>query len=99
MMEKNITPLVDEHLLSLTGMQEVGTDDFFYTRLRARMEKDEQPVWRFPVKPVWAVAVLFAFLLANSIMLLQDKKQATAVQAGGIQGFANSYDLSVSSSY
>jgi steroid 5-alpha reductase family enzyme len=98
-MKKNTTPLVDEHLQSLAGMQEIGTDDFFYTRLRARMEKEEQPVWRFPLKPVWAIAALFALLLANGTMLLQDNKPKATTEADGIQGFAASYNLSVSSPY
>lgn len=101
-MDKNNTPLVDEHLHSLRGMGEAVTDDFFYTRLMARMEKNTpEKVWNLPFRPVWVVGVLFVMLALNGFMLLQEKKSNNAsgetVSGNSIQNFASSYDQSISS--
>ena len=109
-MKKKSTPLVDEHLQSIRGMQEMPTDDFFYTRLKARMlarqtggEKEKsQPGWSFPLKPVWVVGTLALLLTVNGFMLLQKsktKETKSAISASSLQNFAESYDQSISSSY
>jgi len=109
-MEKKSTPLVDEHLQSIVRMQEAGTDDFFYTRLKARMlarqsggEKDNpQQGWSFPLKPVWVVGTLALLLAVNGFMLSKQfkaKKSTTTTASSSLQNFAESYDQSISSSY
>ena len=46
---ENRTFLVDEHLEAMRNMKEAGTDDFFYTRLKAKMEGPETGRgWAFP---------------------------------------------------
>jgi len=101
-MKKDHTPLVDEHLQSLQGMQEAGTDDFFYTRLKARLEKDRsQQGWSFPLKPAWVVGSLVLLLAVNGFMLSQKFKPAKTQKATSatLQSFAESYDQTVVSSY
>ena len=102
-MEKKSTPLVDEHLQSILGMEEAGTDDFFYTRLKARMENNlPQQGWSFPLKPVWIVGTLTLLLAVNGFMLTQQfktQKSTTATSSSSLQNFAESYDQTISSSY
>lgn len=99
-MEKKSTPSVDEHLQTLQGMQEVGTDDFFYTRLKARMEKEKpQQGWSFPLKPVWVVGTLALLLAVNGFMLSQQAKTKSTTSTSSLQNFAQSYDQTISSSY
>lgn len=99
-MERKSTPLVNEHLQSMQGMQEVGTDDFFYTRLKARMEKEKsQQGWSFPLKPVWVVGTLALLLAVNGFMLSQQGKTKSTTSALSLQNFAESYDQTISSSY
>ena len=99
-MNKNTTSLVDEHLQSMDAMQEAGMDEFFYTRLKARMEKqNSQPGWNFPLKPVWIVGTLTVLLAANSFMLSQQFKTKKTTTASSLQSFAESYDQAISSSY
>jgi uncharacterized membrane protein len=99
-MEKNFTSLVDEHLQSMQGIKEVGTDDFFYTRLKARMKKEKsQQGWSFPLKPVWVVGTLALLLAVNGFMLLQQAKTKSTTSAASLQNFAESYDQTISSSY
>jgi hypothetical protein len=101
-MKKKSTPLVDEHLQSLEGMQDTGTDDFFYTRLKARMQRElVQDNWSFPLKPVWIVGTMTLLLAINVFMLSQQfkAKSTTPAASSSLQGFAESYDQSISSSY
>lgn len=100
-MKKNFTPLVDEHLQSFQGMQEAGTDDFFYTRLKARIEKERsEQGWSLPLKPVWILSTLVLLLVLNGITLLQQSKTKTTntgASTSSLQNFAESYDQSISS--
>jgi hypothetical protein len=101
-MKKNIpTPLTEDFLESLHDMKQAETDPFFYTRLRARMEKREETEWRFPLKPVWLVSMLAIFLFINSFFLLprvlQNRTEASA--GNTLQNFASDYDLSVSTPF
>ena len=101
-MKKNFTPLADEHLQSLTGMQEAGTDDFFYTRLKARMERNEpRKEWSLPLKPVWVIGGLVLLLAVNGFMLTQQsgKKAKVASSSSSLQSFAESYDQTIVSTY
>lgn len=96
------TNLTDEYLESLNGMREAETPPFFYTRLKARMEKEnEKQGWNFSVKPVWLVTILAFFFLINSFLLVtflhQDKESFS--QNTTLQSFASGYGLSVSSSF
>lgn len=99
-MKKEITPIVDDHLQSLQGMQEAQTDDFFYTRLMARMERNESgSQWNFPLKPVWLVGALTVLLAVNGFMLLQQNRSGNGgdTPASSIQHVASAYDQSISS--
>lgn len=109
-MKPKFTPLVDEHLQSLLGMQENGTDDFFYTRLKGRMLArhvgggNNLPMqgWGLPLKPVWIIGALALLLLVNSIMVTQQftsKKSTATVSSTALQNFAEWYDQSISSPF
>jgi len=107
-MKKNSTPLVDQHLQSIQGMQEAGTDEFFYTRLKARMlarhegaSEKEGPGWSFPLKPVWVIGTLLLLLTINGFMLTQRYKAKAnqSATSSSLQSFAESYDQAISSTY
>ena len=108
-MEEKSTPLVTEHLQSLQGMQESGTDEFFYTRLKAgmlagqtgrRINKPQQG-WVLPLRPVWVVGTLALLLAVNGFMLAQQvkTKKTNTTASASLQSFAESYDQAISSSY
>ena len=99
-MKNKSTPLVDEHLQSLLGMEEVGTDDFFYTRLKARMGKNHADKgWNFPLKPVWVVSTMLLLLVINVFMLSQQgrSKQTPIPGHASLQSFTQSYDQAIPS--
>ena len=101
-MKKLDTPLVEEHLQSLQGIKEIGTDDFFYTRLKARMERTlEEEGWNFPLKPVWVIGSMALLLAVNVFMLSQQfkSKNSSSANSATVQGFAEQYDQTISSLY
>ena len=63
-MEKRNESLLEEHMKSLASIEEAGTDDFFYTRLRARMDNDEASSslkgWAFPFRPAFEETVRYS---------------------------------------
>ena len=90
-MKKMDTLLVEEHLQSLQGIKETGTDDFFYTRLKARMESAlEEEGWSFPLKPVWVIGSMALLLAVNIFMLSQQfkSKKNSKQSSATVQGFA-----------
>lgn len=100
-MKNNSTGLLEDHLQLLDNMQEVGTDDFFYTRLRARMEaRNAGEEWGFMVRPAMAIAALSLLLVLNGFLLLQFSSTAKSQTEGySIQRFAADYNQSINSIY
>jgi hypothetical protein len=104
-MKEHFTPLTDDHLQSLQGLQEAGTDEFFYTRLKAKMlarQTNGAPQgWSLPLKPVWVVGTLVLLLVINGFILTQQYKMkevnSSAASSSPLQNFAASYDQSISS--
>ena len=54
------TPLVDEHLKSLEGMKEAETNEFFYSRLKAKMISRQ---WNEKISLHWVYATVTVMLL------------------------------------
>lgn len=99
-MEKKNNLLVEEHLLFLKEMKEVETDAFFYTRLKARMEKENAANdWHFPLKPVWIISSMSFLLLINVVMITVKNKttKTTVEETSSLKSFAASYDQNISS--
>jgi hypothetical protein len=99
-MKKRSIPNLDEHMQVLRQMQEVGTDDFFYTRLRGRL----QPVsagrgWVLPFKPAWVLGGLLALLVVNGYVVSQELKEKKTETSYTIQEFARSYDQAINTTY
>ena len=99
-MKKNNNLLVEEHLRSLNEMKEAETDAFFYTRLKARMERQNGVAdWNFPLKPIWIIGTM-SFLLLINVWMINLKNKTSTIQTEdthSINSFAASYDQSTSS--
>jgi len=101
-MKKTFTPLTDEYLKSIECMQEGATNDFFYTRLKAKMERNQsQQGWGFQLEPVWVIGSLVCLLAVNGFMLSQKHKtiNSTYNTSSPLQNFATEYDQTILSSY
>jgi len=96
-MEEYKTPITDEYLKSLAGIEAAEPKDFFYSRLTARLANEQsQKDWVFPLKPIWMICTLAVFLLINTVILTQKSKSLKTDEAS-IEGFANAYDQNISS--
>ena len=59
------TPLVDEHLESLEGMKEAETNEFFYSRLKAKM-MNRQEGEKISLRWVYVtVTIMLVILMVN----------------------------------
>ncbi len=99
-MKKRSTYLVDEHLESFSSLQEATTDEFFYTRLKAKMENREHQKTGsgLVLRPAWAIGVLVILLGLNGYMLSQQSKNKMGNdQSTSLQSFAQSYDQTITS--
>ena len=100
-MKNTSISLLEDHLLLLDNIQEVGTDAFFYTRLRARLEaRKAGEEWGFRLRPSLSIPALTILLVLNGFLLFQytktnNKKESTY----SIQRFATDYNQSIPSLY
>ncbi len=100
-MQKNDHQLLEDHLKILANLKEVEADAFFYTRLKANMERSlENGGWVFSLRPPIIIGALCLVLLVNGIFL-QQKFKTTYINSNStdMQAFASSYDQSNLPSY
>lgn len=89
---------------SLGGIQPAVAPDFFYTRLKGKMQPAEKKTF-FMLRPVFITAILSLLLIINIVSLLQTgkvpKQDATAVgsKPATIESFAAAYNMSSGSVY
>ena len=86
------TQLVDEYLKSIEDCKEAETDHFFYTRLKARMERVEEK-WSFSLKPALLIAMLTVMLGVNSFVIINQNKSQ---EKETILDFGNNYSITLS---
>lgn len=95
---------VEEILNSLDGSKRAAMPDFFYTRLKARMEKGPEPdfIKSWVPRPAYAIAALVAVLLINAAVMLKGDTAREDVSVTSdtetIQSLAAEYSLNDNSS-
>ena len=99
-MNKETNKKADEILNSLEGMKRATAPDFFFTRLRSRMEKEYEPLAKKQrvLRPAYAFAALLVVLLINVAVLFQNSRNsdttATAtIDTDSIQALASEYSV------
>ncbi len=88
---------LENELAVFSNLKEVGAPDFFYTRLRAKMEKE----WRtneleFSIRPVLVICALTLFLFINSLLSGNDSNLVNENSNQNIEALAASYDQTIS---
>lgn len=94
---KNRENEIERTLNALNGIQEAEPNPFFYTRLKARMEKElttEKQIMGWQVKPVFLFSVLAMVLIVNVLTFVTiqnytstksvEKQQYSTYNADGI---------------
>lgn len=89
---------MEEILNSLDGCQRAGAPDFFYTRLKAKMEKglEQSTAQSWVLRPVYAVAVLLVVLLINAVVIFNNNssfEEKASVDTEVFQSIAAEYKL------
>jgi hypothetical protein len=101
-MKEKDTSLLDSHLESLNKMEVADPGEFFYTRVRARMERNlmERSTARiYSFRPGWTVAVLAILLVVNGFLLSQQHRNRVEPNNNPLQSFAASYDQTIETTY
>lgn len=67
----------EDILNSLDGIHRAKAPDFFYSRLRARIERQLLPdsTSGWVLRPVYAIIALFVVLLINAAVLFRDNQE------------------------
>ena len=95
------TPYADELLNIARENPLPETDIYFYTRLRARMEKTllNDAGWNFSLRSLLLIGALTMLLLMNGFFLMNEEKSRSVTTESGLQTFASSYDLTITTLY
>lgn len=92
---------VNRIMESLDGIKKEAAPDFFYTRLKGKMQPAEKQ-GIFLLRPAFITAVLALFLIVNVFSLFEmskTKQPGREDQQPGIESFAKAYNLSSGSLY
>ena len=83
---------IEEALNSLDGCKKATAPDFFYTRLRARMEREliKNKNRNWVLRPVYIVSALFLVLAVNVFVLLSGRDETTTTAADNNESFQQS---------
>ncbi|MEP7254921.1 MAG: hypothetical protein ABI666_04045 [Ferruginibacter sp.] len=107
-MKNNLSNNRTERVMgSLDSLQKATAPDFFYTRLKGKMQMEMEPAKKpfFLLRPAFITAVLSIFLIINVFSLFEIgkvPKQNTATQPNNqatIESFATAYNMNTGSVY
>ena len=107
-MSNTSTNMRTERILnSLDALEKATAPNFFYTRLRGKMQREMEPVKKpsFLLRPAFITAVLSIFLIVNVFSLFEigktPKQNATTqpVNPATIESFATAYNMNTESVY
>lgn len=87
---------LENNLTIFSNLKKVGAPDFFYTRLRARMENElKSNGMEFSTKPILIICALTLFLFVNSLLVQKDTNLVKPNPNQNMEALAASYDQAV----
>jgi hypothetical protein len=89
----NINKKIEDILSSLDGSQRALAPDFFYTRLKARMEKGLIPQRSRVLRPAYVLGLLILILGINAAVLLKGEEASNVADTETSQSIAAEYSL------
>jgi membrane-bound ClpP family serine protease len=100
---KPIQEEVEKTLESLDGIQRAAANPFLFTRLKARLEKEEKSFWStaltFISRPSVAVPAIVLTILVNTAIFFEFKSEKVQTPQDEEQVFASEYNLSDNTIY
>jgi len=95
---KNMSNEQFEHEMNIiSNLKEVSAPNFFYTRLKARIEKENlSNEIAYPLNPILVICALTLFLFMNSLLLKNDSNIVNTNSSQEMEAFAASYDQIIS---
>lgn len=100
-MENNRNNRIDEVLGSLDNVQRATAPDFFYTRLKARMEKElvAEPRKLWALRPVYILGVLLVVLAVNAAIIFKGSSETAPSDTETMQSIASEYRINSNLTY
>lgn len=83
-----------EHDLNIiSNLKEVSAPDFFYTRLKTKMDKEAKSnEFADSINPIVVISILTLFLFINSLIMEKESSNIHSSSNHDIEAFAASYD-------
>ena len=101
--KKIIQEEVEKTLSSLDGMQRAAANPYLFTRIKARLEKEEKSFWgralTFLSRPSVAVPAIVLTILINTAIFFEFKSEKVQIPQDEEQAFAREYNLSDNTIY
>ena len=102
--KQQIEQEVNKTLDSLAGVQRAAANPYLFTRIKARMQKEDRSFWeqatRVITRPVIAIAAVLLIIVVNLTVFFQSQEiQTPATSQEGEQLFASEYNLSGTTIY
>ena len=103
-MKKQANGKTDEILNSLGGVKKTQAPDFFYTRLKAKMEASPPARQNIRIlRPAYVIAFLAVLIVFNLVSLIRqnntEENPTINTESENSQTIASAYDLDDNSSY
>ena len=92
--KEDIDKKVADALSSLDDVERAEVSPFFYTRLKARMQKEEKGFWSLFINPQFSMAVAGVFLLfcLNFYMMI-NYKGTNGIQEDEVSALISDYQI------
>lgn len=101
-MENKRNNQIEEIIGSLDNVKRATAPDFFYTRLKARMENElvTKPRRSWILQPVYILGVLLVVLAVNAAVLLKGSSTDTTIpETDTMQSIASEYSINSNLTY
>lgn len=99
----NLSQRIENTLNSLDGMRSASPGPYFYTRLEARLSRQEKNFWEkssaFIARPAVALTVILTVILMNTLVIFQNKNPATSLSDQSESSVYEEYNLASNSFY
>ena len=101
--QKHIREEVEKTLESLNGVQRAAANPYLFTRIEARLEKEERSFWSraltFISRPSVAVPAIVLTILINTAIFFEFKSEKVQTPQEEEQFFASEYNVSDNTIY